>query len=57
MGKMTWDDIKNILSNEEAIRLAIAYSNYVMDGLERGIEPCCIAEFYDNEYQEGYGNV
>ena len=46
---MTWEEIKK-LSREKAIDLLIAYSNYVIDGIERGIEPVCVAEFYDNDY-------
>lgn len=42
------------MTREELLRLAKAYSNYVIEWHEvRGLDssPVCLAEFYDNEFQ------
>lgn len=40
------------LERAELEALAIAYSDYVINGCETGQEPVCIAEYYDYEWQE-----
>ena len=50
---MTWQEVE-ALTREELLRLAKAYSNYVIEWHEvRGLDssPVCLAEFYDNEFQ------
>ncbi len=53
---MTWTDI-NYLSREELLRVSILYSNYVQEYMEKNIadtgnQCVCLAEFFDNEYQD-----
>jgi hypothetical protein len=54
---MTWDDIRE-MGREELLELVVAYSNYVVEYMEEngpcanGNAPCCVAEFYDNDYFE-----
>jgi hypothetical protein len=51
---MSWDDIAK-LSKKELYRVSVLYSNYVNEFGERrmgdGCWPVCLAEFYENEYQ------
>lgn len=51
---MTWEQLRK-LSKREMHRVAVLYSNYVMEFGEKrmgdGSWPVCLAEFYDNEYQ------
>lgn len=53
---MTWADIEH-LSREELLRVSILYSNYVQEYMEKNIadtgnQCVCLAEFFDNEYQD-----
>ena len=51
---MTWNDLRQ-MKKKELHRVAVLYSNYVTEFGEKrmgdGCWPVCIAEFYDNEYQ------
>ena len=47
-------DIVNELDKETLIDFICQYNDYVQnfyDEHDEGSYPCCIAEFYDNEYQ------
>lgn len=53
---MTWKDLANI-DIEELYRVAILYSNYVQEYMEKNIadtgsQCVSIAEFFDNEYKD-----
>ena len=53
---MSWTDLRE-LSREELYRVASLYSNYVTEYMEKricetGNQCVCLAEFFDNEYQD-----
>ena len=53
---MTWQKLSE-LDRDDLFRVASLYSNYVNEYMEKniadtGYKCCCLAEFYDNEYQD-----
>lgn len=53
---MTWTELRELDKNE-LYRVSVLYSNYVQEYMEKNIaetgnQCVCLAEFYDNEYQD-----
>ena len=39
------------LSKDDLLELLFDYSNYVIECLEEDKQPCCVMEFYDNDWE------
>jgi hypothetical protein len=53
---MTWKELSE-LDKDDLYRVVVLYSDYVQEYMEKnmaetGNQCVCIAEFYDNEYQD-----
>jgi hypothetical protein len=39
------------LSKDELLELLFDYSNYVIEQLENDNQPCCVMEYYENDWE------